>query len=92
MGWYTPPKGENSTAMSGFGCKILTGCNLVYSLEQENRMYRLCCIAGALSMLSIHSPDFVFTVLVSIFINKTIIISEHHLKATLPPDMLRGIV
>ena len=57
-------------------------------------MYRLCCLAGALSMLSIHSPDFVLTVLVIIFIKKkkNIIISEHHLKATLPPHMLRGIV
>jgi len=29
-------------------------------------------IAGALSMLSIHSPDYVFKVLVSMFISKTI--------------------
>jgi len=29
------------------------------------------CIAGALSMLSIHNPDYVFMALVSIFTSKT---------------------
>ena len=41
-------------------------------------MYRVWlqaeCKAGALSMLSIHSPDYLLTVLVSIFISKTVII------------------
>ena len=46
-------------------------------------MYRVWlqaeCIAGALSMLSIHSPDYVFTVLVSIFIGRT----HNHFLSTL---------
>ena len=42
-----------------------TDCNLVCSLEQENQM-----IARALFMLSIHSPDNVLMVLVSIIIHK----------------------
>jgi len=29
------------------------------------------CIAGALSVVFVHSPDYVFTLLVSIFIRKT---------------------
>ena len=47
-------------------------------------MYRVWlqaeCGAGALSMRSIHSPDYVFTVLVSIFIIKT---HNHFLSAIL---------
>jgi len=42
--------------------------------------YQLNVQACALSMLSIHSPDYVFTVVVSIFM-KTINISECHLSA-----------
>jgi len=58
-----------------------TECNRTYSLEQETHRYRVWlpaeCVACALSMLSIHSPDYVFTVLVSIFI-KT---HNHFLRA-----------
>jgi len=46
-------------------------------------MYRVWlqaeCIAGAMSVLSIHSPDYVFTVLVSIFIGRT----HNHFLSTL---------
>jgi len=38
------------------------------------------CIAGALSMHSLYSPDYVFTVLVNIFISKT---HNHFLSAIL---------
>jgi len=62
----------------------MTECNCTCSLEQEDPYvgYQLNVQACALSMcmLSIHSPDYVFTVLVSIFI-KPIIISEGHLSA-----------
>ena len=43
------------------------------SQEQETHVYRVWlqaeCIAGVLSMFSIRSPDYVFTVLVSAFVN-----------------------
>ena len=56
----------------------MTECSRTCSLEQVNHVYRVWLqaehIAGALCMYSIHSSDYVFTVLVSIFISKTMII------------------
>ena len=52
--------------------------------SRKTHIYRVWlpaeCIARALSMLSIHSPDYVFMVLVSIFM-KAIIISDCHPSA-----------
>ena len=41
VGWYTPPNDENSTAMSGFGCKIpqwghFTYLNCKWSEDSNN--------------------------------------------------------
>ena len=55
----------------------MTECSCTCSLEQVKHVYRVWLqaerIAGALCMYSIHSSDYVFTVLVSIFISKTMI-------------------
>ena len=44
---------------------------LCVAWSRKTRMYWICCIAGALNLLSIHSPDYVVMVLVSIFMSKT---------------------
>ena len=72
------PKGPSRTCYQECGCHLQLDHNYcahndwvqfcVCNLEQET----ICIGFGyKLSMLSIYSPDYVFTVLVSIFINKT---------------------
>ena len=60
-------------------------------LEQQSAILCATCSREALTygvgdylniaIFSIHSPDYGSTVLVSIFISKTILVSEHHLSA-----------